>query len=299
MSIIALGVVASTINSVVGIEAAGGPDFDIDRSAGGVDPNVSSINESKEPAGNISSNQNTIDMVVCIDFLTTFPAIFGVVTGVITILYGIYRRFNAATAVLSGTALIPFVWALYFFTTNCISSSGGSSGGMLSGSSMVSNEGGLNSPPLPPEAVAGIFAIVTIIGVAVMFTMVREDETFEPIEEEPEAPDTAAFAAAAGRAATRIEEANVPVDNSVYRAWVEMTALLDIENPDATAPRDFAKEAVDTGLERDDVDELTELFNEVRYGEKRADTREERAIEILRNIEETYKNTSSNVGSDK
>ena len=160
----------------------------------------------------------------------------------------------------------------------------------------MTNDGAVSSVPVPPSVLVGVFALVTIAGVVMLFVTTSDDETFEPVEEEPEEADEAAFARAAGRAADRIEEANVAVDNAVYQAWVDMTGLLDISNPKTTAPLDFADRAIAVGLDEDDVYELTELFNEVRYGGMDPENREERAVEILRHIEETYRETGEGGG---
>ncbi|ELZ07056.1 hypothetical protein C479_15662 [Halovivax asiaticus JCM 14624] len=100
----------------------------------------------------------------------------------------------------------------------------------------------------------------------------------------------AAVGAAAGRAATQIESASQQdTENEIYRAWKEMTTLLPVESPQTTTPREFEAAAVEVGLERADVSDLTELFEAVRYGtEEVTHAREEQAIDILRRIESTY-----------
>ncbi|WP_245726704.1 DUF4129 domain-containing protein [Natronorubrum sediminis] len=99
---------------------------------------------------------------------------------------------------------------------------------------------------------------------------------------------SAAVGTAAGVAADRLESAD-EFDNEVYRAWREMTELLEVDRPASSTPREFARAATDAGLDRDDVDELTRLFEDVRYGgEATTQTRERRAIEVLRRIEAEY-----------
>jgi len=97
-----------------------------------------------------------------------------------------------------------------------------------------------------------------------------------------------AVADAAGRAADRLDAAD-DLENAVYRSWHEMTAHLDVERPDASTPAEFADAAVDAGMDRDDVAELTRLFEAVRYGDAPATAeRAERATAALRRIERTY-----------
>ncbi|MFD1597698.1 DUF4129 domain-containing protein [Halobellus rarus] len=75
----------------------------------------------------------------------------------------------------------------------------------------------------------------------------------------------------------------------MYRAWVEMTAHLDLDRPQSSTPGEFAAAAVDAGMDPDDVDELTRLFEAVRYGDERVtDARADRAVAALRRIESAY-----------
>lgn len=103
--------------------------------------------------------------------------------------------------------------------------------------------------------------------------------------------------AAAGKLADEIEEgASVP--NGVYEAWVEMTDVLEIEDPETSTPQEFADAARAAGIAQNDVEELTDLFEEVRYGTVTpTEQRENRALEALRRIEQTYANqTQGNRG---
>jgi len=136
--------------------------------------------------------------------------------------------------------------------------------------------------------------ILATIGVGVLvvgYTLVRARrnrlEPVEDYEEGDERDETTALGEAAGAAADRIESAE-SVENEVYRAWREMTAILSVSNPEATTPGEFADEAVEAGMDREDVTELTELFEEVRYGQRDPAEREDRAITVLRRIEERY-----------
>nr|WP_303647825.1 DUF4129 domain-containing protein [Haloarchaeobius amylolyticus] len=98
----------------------------------------------------------------------------------------------------------------------------------------------------------------------------------------------AAVGAAAGRAADRLEDTTA-VDNEVYRAWREMTTHLDVPDPQSSTPAEFAEAAVAAGMTREQVDELTALFEEVRYGgEAPTSDRETRAIDALRAIEAAH-----------
>lgn len=136
-------------------------------------------------------------------------------------------------------------------------------------------------------AVLGILAVAVLL--AVYFRSADADGGFEsPPPEGSATPGggAAAVARRAGAAADRIEAGDVSVSNEVYRAWVEMTGSLDVGRPSASTPGEFADAAVSAGLDRDAVEELTDLFREVRYGGVSADEdRERRAVEALRQVE--------------
>jgi len=282
-SVLLLGAVASTIDDIVGRQS----DIAVD-----VDPRSGKLGQANASIGNesvsgqsLAGPEQTIDLVICIDELTTAPAMLGIVAAVVLVVYGFYRRYNASTSLLAGTGLVPVVWGSYFFVTNC--GAGGLGGStLLGGTSTVTRDGGLSSPVLPPEVVAGLFGVVVIAGLVFLATTTTGSR--ESREPEPDEPDTADVARTAGRAADRIETADVPTDNAVYRAWLEMTGLLDIESPETTAPEDFAGAAIELGLDEDHVAELTDLFRDVRYGGKSTEGREDRAVEILRRIEQSY-----------
>lgn len=290
-----LGFVAATIDSAVvedvGSDGTTNPQQEQPTGGDRIDVDVSG-NETGDGGG------QQINLVFCIPLLTEPAGILATIGGTALLIYLTGRRYNLATAGLFSAGLLPVVMFAYFFLTNCQGGNVGGGDSLLSGSEILSGSGGIQTPEIPP-AVIGILFLGTVALTVVMFvTATGEEETFKPVEEEPDEPATADFARAAGQAADRIEEANVSVDNAVYRAWLQMTNALDIENPETTAPRDFAEAAVNAGLDRDDVTRLTELFTEVRYGGKSADRREAPALEVLRAIEDTYQGSSDQPGED-
>ncbi|MFC7213094.1 DUF4129 domain-containing protein [Saliphagus sp. GCM10025334] len=173
-------------------------------------------------------------------------------------------------------------------------SNNSSGGGGTSGTGSRETDVPLNFGPL-----LGVLALVATIFVGGLVLSKRGSSTggTASVEEGQDGTNTerAAVAAAAGRAADRIaDESSTGVDNEIYRAWREMTDLLEVDRPESTTPREFAAVAVDAGLERDHVEELTGLFEAVRYGhEDTTDEREERAVSILRAIESTYGETDA------
>ena len=114
----------------------------------------------------------------------------------------------------------------------------------------------------------------------------------------PEEDALAAIGASAGEAADQLES-SATVDNEVYRAWTEMVGHLDLDRPEVRAPAEFRDAAVDAGMEPEDVDRLTELFEEVRYGgAPPTEERESQAVETLRRIERRYADGNSRTGGE-
>lgn len=143
-------------------------------------------------------------------------------------------------------------------------------------------------------AVLALGGLAAIIGFAVSIRDLLTREHVEVVDaiEADETPDRAASAVgdAAGRAADRLlADTDAAITNEVYRAWQEMTHPLDIDNPAASTPREFAAAAVDAGLDPADVETLTDLFERVRYGdEPLSDTDREEVVAVLRRIEAAY-----------
>jgi hypothetical protein len=170
---------------------------------------------------------------------------------------------------------------------------GGGSGGGLSG--MVS---AVNEPTISPVilVVAGVF--IGVLAVALLMATDPSsaslvEEVIEADDDAHDGPDLGTVARVAGRAADRIDRMG-SFDNEVYRAWAEMTAELEIDRPESSTPGEFATVAVDAGMAPEDVDRLTELFEEVRYGgHAPTDDREQAAVETLRRIESRYSDEGS------
>lgn len=169
-------------------------------------------------------------------------------------------------------------------------------GGGLSASEIEGDEigtGGDNADG--PEAIPAVLTIALLAGaligvLGVFYFSGRDDEespTAEETASEPE-PDRAAIGRAAGRAADELESAE-GLGNAVYGAWAEMTAPLPVEDPESSTPAEFATAAVEAGMPRDEVTEVTALFEEVRYGGSEPSAgQEQRAVEALRRIEAAY-----------
>lgn len=86
-----------------------------------------------------------------------------------------------------------------------------------------------------------------------------------------------------GGAATRWP--SEPPSNDVHRAWLSMVERLDIDEPQTRTPSQCASAAVDADMDPSAVRTLTDVFEEVRYGEKPVtDERRRRARDGLRQL---------------
>ena len=161
------------------------------------------------------------------------------------------------------------------------------------------DEGTGNGEDVDPWAGAVLAVVAPIVGFflisigILLFVRGRGDEPVEsPVADDLDdvGDTTATIGDAAGDAADRIAGASGDdLKNEVYRAWYEMVRALDVDRPGTSTPGEFAVAAVDAGMRPNHVEELTVLFEGVRYGHHDTTTeRETRAIETLRRIEETY-----------
>ncbi|MFP8888467.1 DUF4129 domain-containing protein [Natrialbaceae archaeon A-CW2] len=224
------------------------------------------------------------------------------IAGIALVWYLLYFRREAVKAgaviLLASTIIIAVVYLLLQFgsgpelggapneTVNETPEVGGGEGG-------ADTERETDNQVPPILAAVGLLAFIFIAGLLLSNRSPggKESNTESAVDAEPTS-DQLAVASAAGRAADRIDDANSSaLDNEVYRAWREMTEGLEVDRPETTTPGEFADAAIEAGLAREHVDELTELFQDVRYGhEETTDEREQRAVSILREIEATYGN---------
>lgn len=166
----------------------------------------------------------------------------------------------------------------------------GLSGGGVGVSGSSIQEYASTELPIASIELLAVLALGVLLVAVILF--VSEDPTGSggavEMGEGDGASEVGSIGRAAGDAADRIENDDA-VDNEVYRAWVEMTDLLDVQHPDTSTPADFAGAAVDAGMRREDVEELTDLFRTIRYGpDDPTDPYEGRALEALQRIESTY-----------
>jgi len=298
LALLALGVASATLDSAVDTGSGGFGGGSGERPSvgeGGDDPGV--LTSSGE-AGAVSVTG------VCLPSLREPPAVAAFVLGLALLGAVAYRDTaspfaSVAVAAAVGAPIGFFGWVL----STCRSGTGGISAslglggnetgllpaGAAGGGGLGGGEGAASAPQL-------LFAVVVvaavIASVAALLFAGGDDEADgdgggradEPAEEPP---DLAAVGRAAGGAADRIESSDA--DNEVYRAWRDMTDVLDVDRPASSTPAEFATAAVDAGVDEEPVTALTEAFERVRYGgEDATGDRERRAVEALRRIEERH-----------
>jgi len=139
------------------------------------------------------------------------------------------------------------------------------------------------------QAVFGVAALA-LVGAVLTLRSVSGSVDETPDEPEPGSggDESVAAAEAAGRAADAVADADgdpSELSNAVYRAWYEMTTALDVADPDTATPGEFAATARDAGLDPGAVDDLTVVFEAVRYGDEPVADHENRALAALRCLE--------------
>jgi hypothetical protein len=160
--------------------------------------------------------------------------------------------------------------------------------GREQGSDGAGGESGGASVLTVSQAVFGVAALALVGAVLTLRSVSGSaDETLDEPETEDE-ESAAAAAAAAGRAADAVADADgdpSELSNAVYRAWGEMTTALDVAHPDTATPGEFAAAARDAGFDPGTVDDLTVVFEAVRYGDEPVADHEDRALAALRALE--------------
>lgn len=141
----------------------------------------------------------------------------------------------------------------------------------------------------------GILRLHTIVGLGLVFALIAGvaavyvrsgTPTVDPEGAAvPETPSTENIASVAGQLADRIEDESVHA-NEVYRAWDAMVCSLAVEHPEPVTPAEFEYKAIEAGIDPDDASELTQLFQAVRYGGEPPADYEDRAVAVLRRIED-------------
>ncbi|WP_227355248.1 DUF4129 domain-containing protein [Haladaptatus salinisoli] len=294
LCVLAISLAAATLNSAVTEDGSGGTGF----GSGSGGTGFGEENRSSPSGGRGAALSVPIELP-CYPVLASGPAILAI-AGAFLLLVGVaYRRKGLLGAfAIVGPVGVPILLVHALLTACTVSAPRGSKGRLLpfnrSNFSLPGGgSGGLGdgaSTVMTPSLALFVVLGIALVGAVVL--LVKSSGGSEPdtpaSEETPGEEDVAAVGRAAGEAADRIES-EASVENEVYRAWREMTRHLDVRAPESSTPGEFAAAAVDAGMGREDVSELTAVFEEVRYGgEDATGDRERRAVSALRRIERRY-----------
>jgi hypothetical protein len=297
LAVVALGIAAATLDTAVTTDSSGGfgvgPPASSPGAQNGSQPSFELGNQSTNATGALGMD------FPCYAFLDTWWAITAILGSFALGGYVAYRRLGGLGVVAyAGPVGIPLLFA-HALLTMCSDPVQETRDSLFkSGNVSLMPEGGSGSPggatgttlTDPSFLLMAGLGIALLAAVALLFVSSSGDDP-EPDEEfaEPgDSTDVQAVGRAAGEAADRIET-TTDVNNEVFRAWREMTDHLDVSNPQSSTPAEFAGAAVEAGMAREDVERLTSLFEEVRYGgESPTEEREAQALDALRRIEDEY-----------
>ncbi|GGL32801.1 hypothetical protein GCM10009037_15600 [Halarchaeum grantii] len=297
--LLALGLAAATITdpTTTGVGGNGGSGG---LGGGGV------LGSEQNASGASGGGPPPIPVGTCVPALLTWQFKLGVLLA--TLLVGallVYRYDWLTLVAVYGVLLLPGLVA-YALLTNCgpldyptqqpppVSTNVSSTPLPFTGNGSGGG-GAVGAVSTPPALALLLVGAVLVLAVLLLRASGDTDATAgsdDPATTDDDAPDEETLTdvgRAAGAAADRIDDAGTDAENEVYRAWREMTALLDVPNPESSTPEEFAAAARDAGMAAEHVDTLTELFNDVRYGGAAVDDeRARRARDALRAIEAAY-----------
>ncbi|SNR40153.1 DUF4129 domain-containing protein [Halorubrum vacuolatum] len=298
--VVALGVAAATLDTAVTTNGGGFGGGETPEGAVGEDA-ADETGLGAEPGGSTDFSFGGI----CYPWLAEPPAIL-VLLALFTALGWLARRDTGslfAGTVVAVTVALPvgLVWAFLAFCPELeidpqISFADGDDDddAIFDPGGGVPGIGGDGEAVSTPEALFLLVVVAALIVSLLALLATRGDDEDDGVHGQPDheegdttTPDLAAVGRAAGEAADRIESG--AAENEVYRAWREMTEVLDIDRPASSTPGEFATAAIDAGVQPEPVEELTAVFERVRYGgADPTGDREHRAVEALRRIEATH-----------
>ena len=297
LCVLALAIGAATLNDTTAPRGGGSPGQS-DGSSFDPFPNPDSENATDDDD---LINPQLFTLSLCIEFLTTSTFYAVALVGFLALGLLLHRKGGVLLAVAGIGVLITPGFVLWAILTTCArpdpsdrtselfnTTDGG--GGLFGGES-----GGVVPAAGSPDISHLILLATAIVVVFVALFLLKATGDDREVEDPPEAAEDvppeslASIAGVAGEAADRIESGDVDTENEVYRAWREMTEFLDVTNPRTATPAEFRDAARNAGMTGSDVDVLTDLFREVRYGgETPTADREAAAVDALRGIEDAY-----------
>lgn len=295
LAVVALGITAATLDSSVVLDGDGGG-----FGGGGRDRGVDTDAGSGVGMGDgFFEGEGVLELCAPVLREPAVVALFLLLVAAVFALAYYDTRDLFPAFVVAGTVGLP-IGFLYYLLAMCGAPAFEISIPLFSGASGNvsvlpggSGGGGFGDGDGGPSMATLVFGLLLGLGVlAAAFLLLGsglregEDGVASGTEDDSmEGTDLEAVAVAADRAADRIERTDREAENEVYRAWTELTRLLEVSSPATSTPGEFADAAVDAGLDPDDVAELTALFEAVRYGDAPPTPgRERRAVAALRRI---------------
>jgi len=256
VSIVAISMGAATIQTTVDFgtgTAAGG--FEIGESggqAGGLNDSASETNSSIDMEEGEGSDGFIAQTSTCVE---TARAVVRR-TGLLRLLRP--RPVRDQASLLAGAsflgmyAIAPVALTAYFFTTDCTSALGGGNeqSGVVEGIGDAAGQG-VVSTDVSPAVVVGVFAVALVATAVVLYRCVGRPDGRDGRGRRGGGTRPAGRQGPGSRPrptrADRLEERNADVDNEVYAAWRDMTALLRVSKPEsphrASSPRRLSKRA--------------------------------------------------------
>ncbi len=150
----------------------------------------------------------------------------------------------------------------------------------------TSSSTSLSPAPITTLAVVVGLAAVSLLALWGVRSRFRTQSTAaDPALEEESDVDTTEISQVAGRAADQLESDEATAD-AVVAAWREMATLVSRDDPRTATPRQVTARAIAAGYDADDVETLTRLFEDVRYGDVAlSEAQQRRALRAFRRIE--------------
>jgi len=299
LALLAIGAAGATLENPVASDSGAGLG---DGSGGGLGSGDGSDAASNASTGGGGGMQWTGEISgACMSVLQTLPAKL-LIAGTVAALAGYvwWRTESLGMGILTALLYGPIVYLMWFALAGCRTIQEGIAPAEPANRTTSANETGGGSlgaaaetATSQPSVLLVIVLVVLVLAAIVLLYVASADDVVDSVvdrerDADDEETDVAAVGRVAGEAADRIETGDA-FDNEVFRAWAEMTEHLAVEHPESSTPAEFATAAVDAGMAPDDVNELTDLFEEVRYGDRDVtEDRERRATAALRRIEESY-----------
>lgn len=248
-----------------------------------------------------------VGLLPCLTVLHDVRVVLTIVVGFLAFGYVVKRHYDLIAAVGLSIPLGILLVFSYLLLTTCADDSltAGLPSSIVGGGSGSPGSVGIGETDVALDPTTVPIAVYALLGIVLLGVLMYAFSdrgglggALEPIlsrsndegSGEPPSVTARTLGQLAGQAAERIEDDDgSTVENEVYRAWREMTRPLAVDRPESSTPAEFATAAVDAGIRRDDVAELTELFADVRYGGYHpTEERERRAVTVLRRIEQQY-----------